>query len=73
MKYYYTGIEEIDHGDDTTGIKPSGEIPPNLTVLRYDPPTRFVVDATPENPPASWDEKTAVEVESDYPGLLGGE
>ena len=73
MALYYTDIEEIDHEDGTTGIKPGGDIPPSLTVLKYDPPRRFVVDATPENPPASWDEKTAVEVESDYPGLLGGE
>jgi len=70
---YYTGIEEIDHGDGTTGIKPDGDVPTSLTVLKYDPPIRFVVDAAPGTPPASWEEKTAVEVESDYPGLLGGE
>jgi len=43
--------------------------------LKYDPdasPARFVLQLQNDDPDPAWTERTAAEVEADYPGLIGG-
>lgn len=72
MAYYYADAETLEDGT----IKPVGEIPPRVAALEYDAnAARFVLVVHAESTPipAEWTAKTAAEVETDYPGLLGGE
>ena len=69
MNYYYANAEDVDGG-----IRPVGQIPPMTNALKYDPdasPARFVLQLQNDDPDPAWTERTAAEVEADYPGLIG--
>ena len=70
MPYFYADAETVE------GMtKPVGEIPPRVRALEYDANAgRFVLLTHAESTPipVEWIEKSAAEIEADYPGLIGG-
>lgn len=84
MLYFYADcFEEVD-GSKAPGqnfgagtVSAMGEVPPACTALHFDvslSPARFVLQLDPRwpTPLPGWIQKTAEEIEVDYPGLLGG-
>jgi hypothetical protein len=85
MKYYYTEVvvspesgyrdpAKLDNGELVSAI---GDLVGGVKVLTLDesiPVNGRYVLACPDNQTqqADWDEKTAAEVNIDYPGLVGG-
>ena len=85
MKYAYTGVvispesgyrdpAKLEGGELVSAI---GDLVGGVNVLTMDsgfPPSGRYVLACPDEQPIldGWDEKTASEVNTDYPGLVGG-
>ncbi len=84
MAYYYVPtIKDAESGiyfyckdDNGTIVRASSDIKPGIHTLKLDReivPSRYVLDC-PESQDAlsGWEEKTAEEVNTDYPGLIQG-
>jgi hypothetical protein len=72
MAYYYAKICTDDDGSR----RPEGDLPPSIECLEYDDGMDRVVIRTHANStpiPAEWSEVDEAQVETDYPGLLGGD
>ena len=84
FQYYYSDAytnpetNVIDPSEETTGGEVIASNPPlgtsSLKLDRERDPFRFVLKVPAGSTvPVAWDEKTAEEVNTDYPDLIGGE